>query len=57
MNESKNTKVKCSVCDNEFEIDENSCEVGDIKECSVCGATLEVVSKDPLTLSPVSRDK
>ena len=57
MDESKMTKVKCSVCDNEFEIAQEACQVGDIKECAVCGATLEVTSNDPLTLDAVSRDK
>ena len=57
MDESKMTKVKCSVCDNEFEIAQEACQVGDIKECAVCGATLEVTSNDPLTLDGVSRDK
>ncbi len=55
--ESKKVTVKCPVCDNDFDLDLHGIQVGDVIECPVCGATLEVLSLDPIKLEAVVRGK
>jgi alpha-aminoadipate carrier protein LysW len=55
--DNRKVTVKCPVCDNDFELDLNGIQVGDIIECPVCGATLEVLSLDPIKLEAVVRGK
>ncbi len=57
MTDMKKQKITCTVCENEFELDLSNLEVGDIVECPICGANLEVVSIDPLVLEPVTTYK
>ena len=57
MTDMKKQKITCPVCENEFELDLSNLEVGDIVECPICGANLEVVSIDPLVLEPVTTYK
>lgn len=55
--DTKNTKITCPECENEFDYDITELEVGDIIECPVCGANLEVVSLAPLTVEPITTYK
>lgn len=57
MDTANSTKIKCPVCENEFDLDLTGLNVGDIAECPVCGATLEVVSIDPITVEPIVKGK
>lgn len=57
MDDNTKVKVNCPVCENEFDLDTAGLNVGDIVECPVCGATLEMVSTDPLTVEPVIKGK
>jgi lysine biosynthesis protein LysW len=50
-------EVTCPVCDNKFSLNTKGLEIGDATECTVCGATNEIVNTDPLTLEPVVRGK
>lgn len=56
MNQNK-ISVKCKVCDNNFDLDTTGLNVGDIIECPVCGATLEIISLDPFMVDPVVKGK
>jgi lysine biosynthesis protein LysW len=52
-----NVKVKCTECENEFDINAES-EIGDKVECPACGMTFEVVQIEPsITIEPVTLDK
>lgn len=55
--DSKQVTVKCPVCENDFELELEGIQVGDIIECPVCGATLEVLNLDPLVLEAVVKGK
>lgn len=55
--EIKNKTITCTECENEFENEVSDLEVGDIIECPVCGANLEVVNTEPLTVAPVTTYK
>jgi len=46
----------CSECDNPLNIDEDELEEGDTVTCDECGTELEVVTVDPLELSPVDAE-
>lgn len=50
-------KIHCPECENEFEYDTTGVEIGDIIECPVCGANLEVVSLDPFNVESVTTYK
>lgn len=49
--------IHCPECENHFDCDMTEIEVGDITECLVCGANLEVVNVDPLTVEAVTTYK
>lgn len=49
--------VKCPVCDNEFDFDTASAQIGDIIECPVCGANLEVLSIEPFQVESITTYK
>jgi C4-type Zn-finger protein len=59
MNEQNIRKVTCPECENEFEHDFSSAQVGDIIECPVCGANLEltVLKDDEIVLEPITTYK
>ena len=42
--------VTCPVCEGAIDVDEEDVDEGDSLSCDECGATLKVVSKDPLEL-------
>jgi alpha-aminoadipate/glutamate carrier protein LysW len=46
----------CPECDNPLDIDEDEIEEGDTVTCDECGTELEVVTVDPLELSPVDAE-
>ncbi len=50
-------QIKCPECENTFDVEESNLEIGAILECPVCGASLEVVDLDPLTVEPVTTYK
>jgi alpha-aminoadipate carrier protein LysW len=45
--------VVCPECDNPVTVDTEEVEEGETVQCDECGIELEVVSVDPLELSPV----
>ncbi|HEX7157476.1 MAG TPA: hypothetical protein VF214_00570 [Edaphobacter sp.] len=45
--------VVCPECDNPIVVDTDEVEEGETLQCEECGVDLEVVSIDPLELSPV----
>ena len=45
--------VVCPECDHPLDIDVDDVEQGDVITCDECGTEIEVVSSDPLELSPV----
>jgi alpha-aminoadipate/glutamate carrier protein LysW len=53
----KQITIVCPECENEFEHNASELEIGDIIECPVCGANLEVVSIDPVKVEPVTTYK
>jgi lysine biosynthesis protein LysW len=57
MDNTNTVKIKCAVCENEFDLDTTGLNVGDIVECPVCGGTLEMVSMDPVTVEPIVKGK
>ncbi len=46
----------CPECDNPLVIDEDEVEAGDTVTCDECGTELEVVTVDPLELSPLDAE-
>ncbi|MEZ5400302.1 MAG: hypothetical protein R2729_11585 [Bryobacteraceae bacterium] len=42
--------VTCPACDADIDVDESELDEGDSLSCDECGATLNVVSLDPLEL-------
>ena len=50
-------QIKCPECENEFEYDIAGVEVGDIIECPICGANLEVVGVDPFLAESITTYK
>ena len=42
--------VTCPVCDGTIDVDEEDVDEGDTISCDDCGATLKVLSTDPLEL-------
>ena len=46
----------CPECDNPLNIDEDEVEEGETVTCDECGAELEVVTVDPLELTPVDAE-
>ncbi len=42
--------VTCSVCDSDIDVEEDELDEGDTFNCDECGATLKVLSLDPLEL-------
>lgn len=57
QDDTKKVKVTCPECDNEIVIDSEIAEIGDIIECPVCGANLEIVSLDPVQVQPITTYK
>jgi len=57
LEQTQDSKVKCPVCENDFELDLSTLEVGDIVECPICGGTSELVDKEQGTLEPVIKGK
>lgn len=49
-------KVVCPECQNEFELDVTSLQVGDLIECPICGANLEIIvlNEDTIKLEPIT---
>ena len=45
--------VVCPECDNPLDIDVDEVEEGETLQCDECGIDLEVVSVDPLELTPM----
>ncbi len=46
----------CPECDTPLDIDEDEIEEGETISCDECGLELEVVSVDPLELSPLDAE-
>jgi alpha-aminoadipate/glutamate carrier protein LysW len=44
--------VNCPVCDAAIDVEEDELDEGEAVSCDECGATLNVVSTDPLELAP-----
>jgi len=44
--------VNCPVCDAAIDVEEDELDEGETISCDECGATLKVVSTDPLELEP-----
>jgi alpha-aminoadipate carrier protein LysW len=42
--------VTCPLCDADIDVEEDELDAGDSLSCDECGATLNVVSLDPLEL-------
>lgn len=57
QDDSKMTKITCTECENEFDFNASEVEVGDIIECPICGANLEVVSIEPVKVESVTSYK
>jgi len=51
--QNKKQIVVCTECDNEFEYDITGLEEGDIIECPICGANLEILSLDPFKVDSI----
>lgn len=45
--------VVCPECDNPLSVDSDEVEEGETIECEECGTELEVVSVDPLQVTPI----
>ena len=43
--------VSCPQCDANMDVDEDELDEGDVISCDECGATLNVLSKDPIELA------
>ena len=48
--------VNCPVCDAAIDVEEDELDEGEAISCDECGATLNVVSIDPLELAPGDDD-
>ncbi len=46
----------CPECDNPLDIDTDEVEEGETVTCDECGTELEIVSTEPLQLTPVDAD-
>lgn len=60
QNDTKKIVHVCNICENEFNLESQHLEIGDIIECPVCGSTLEIINidnKGNITTSPVVRGK
>ncbi|MGA3026646.1 MAG: hypothetical protein ABSF98_17930 [Bryobacteraceae bacterium] len=49
--------VKCPVCDAAIDVEEDDLDEGETISCDECGATLNVISIDPLELAPGDDDE
>jgi len=49
--------VNCPVCDAAIDVEEDELDEGETISCDECGATLTVVSLDPLELEPGDEDE
>jgi lysine biosynthesis protein LysW len=56
-NDNKKQEVKCPECENTFDFDTSDVQVGDIIECPICGATLEVITLEPFTIDSITTYK
>jgi alpha-aminoadipate/glutamate carrier protein LysW len=43
--------VSCPQCDANMDVDEDELDEGDVISCDECGATLNVLGKDPIELA------
>jgi alpha-aminoadipate carrier protein LysW len=48
--------VNCPLCDSALDVDEDEIDEGDDLTCEECGATLRVMSTDPLELESADED-
>ncbi|KKR34390.1 MAG: hypothetical protein UT63_C0002G0035 [Candidatus Gottesmanbacteria bacterium GW2011_GWC2_39_8] len=48
--------AKCPECDNKIIVDSESKE-GTVVECDACGTESEIISVNPLTLTPLEEEK
>jgi len=48
--------VKCPMCDSAIDVEEEDLDEGDVLSCDECGATLSVVSVDPLELESADEE-
>jgi alpha-aminoadipate carrier protein LysW len=48
--------VKCPVCDAAIDVEEDELDEGEAISCDECGATLNVISIDPLELASADDD-
>ena len=48
--------VKCPVCDAAIDVEEDELDEGETISCDECGATLNVISIDPLELASADDD-
>ncbi|MBZ5567457.1 MAG: hypothetical protein LAN64_06360 [Acidobacteriia bacterium] len=49
--------VLCPECESDLDIEADEVDEGEIVSCPECGADFEVVTTDPLELSPVSEEE
>ncbi|HBY59331.1 MAG TPA: hypothetical protein DEH78_05885 [Solibacterales bacterium] len=49
--------VKCPQCDSAIDVEEEDLDEGDVLSCDECGASLSVVSLDPLELESEDDDE
>lgn len=49
--------VNCPLCDAVIDVEEDELDEGDVLTCDECGATLNVVSVDPLELESADDDE
>jgi alpha-aminoadipate carrier protein LysW len=49
--------VSCPECEADIDIDEEDLDEGDVLTCDECGATVNVVSKNPLELESEADDE
>jgi alpha-aminoadipate carrier protein LysW len=48
--------VVCPECDNPLDIDVDEVDAGETVTCDECGTELEIVTVDPLSISPVDAE-
>lgn len=49
--------VNCPMCDAQIDVEEDELDEGDPLSCDECGASLRVISKDPLELESDDDDE
>jgi lysine biosynthesis protein LysW len=52
-----NSQITCPECENNFDHQMSGIVVGDIIECPICGANLEVVNTEPFEIQAVTTFK